>query len=153
MLLLCSVCSFLPPPTAACFYLWDSLFQLLCVCLFKCIIDTISGNFGVIEHSDHFHCFSPKVRNCGMYLFSLILGKRALKIIFFLFNTNNHLNLGFLGLAVVKNSPANAGDLGSVPGSGRSPGGGHGNPLQYSCLENPMDRGALWTAVHGGRKE
>ena len=46
---------------------------------------------------------------------------------------------------VVKNSPANAGDLrdvGSVPGSGRSPGEGHGNPLQYSCPENPVDRGA-----------
>ena len=46
---------------------------------------------------------------------------------------------------VVKNPPANAGDVkaaGSIPGLGRSPGGGHGNPLQYSCLENPMDRGA-----------
>ena len=46
---------------------------------------------------------------------------------------------------VVKDTPANAGDIrnvGSIPGSGRSPGGGHGNPLQYSCLENPMDRGA-----------
>ena len=46
---------------------------------------------------------------------------------------------------VVKNPPANAGDLkdaGSIPGLGRSPGGGHGNPLQYSCLENPLDRGA-----------
>ena len=46
---------------------------------------------------------------------------------------------------MVKNPPANAGDsrdLGSTPGSGRNPGGGHGNPLQYSCLENPMDRGA-----------
>ena len=46
---------------------------------------------------------------------------------------------------VVKNLPANAGDIrdvGLIPGSGRSPGGGHGNPLQYSCLENPMDRGA-----------
>ena len=52
---------------------------------------------------------------------------------------------------VVKNSSASAGDLrvvGSVPGSGRSPGGGHGNLLQYSCLENPMDRGAWWAAVH-----
>ena len=52
---------------------------------------------------------------------------------------------------VVKNSPANAGDIrdaGSNPGSGRSPGGGHGNPLQYACLENPMDRGAWQTAVH-----
>ena len=42
----------------------------------------------------------------------------------------------------VKNPPANAGDLGSIPGLGRSPGEGHGNPLQYSCLENPTDRGA-----------
>ena len=53
-------------------------------------------------------------------------------------------------LLVVKNPPANAGDArdtGSVLGSGRSPGGGHGNPLQYSCLENPMDRGALWATV------
>jgi len=49
---------------------------------------------------------------------------------------------------VVKNSPANAGDLGSIPGSGRSPGGGHGNPLQYSYLENPKDRGAWQATVH-----
>ena len=52
---------------------------------------------------------------------------------------------------MVKNPPANAGDIrdsGSIPGSGRSPGGGHGNPLQYSCLENPMDRGACWAMVH-----
>ena len=51
-----------------------------------------------------------------------------------------------------KNLPANAGDardVGSIPGSGRSPGGGHGNSLQYSCLENPMDRGAWWVTVHG----
>ena len=53
---------------------------------------------------------------------------------------------------VVKNPPANAGDVrdtGLIPGSGRSSGGGHGNPLQYSCLENPMDRGACWVRVHG----
>ena len=49
---------------------------------------------------------------------------------------------GFSGGTVVKNLPANAGDLGSIPGSGRFLGGGHGNPLQYSCLENPMDRGS-----------
>ena len=49
---------------------------------------------------------------------------------------------------MVKNPPANAGDLGSIPGSGRSPGGGHGNPLQHSCLENPMDRGAWRATVH-----
>ena len=54
-------------------------------------------------------------------------------------------------MLVVKNPPANAGDvrdLSLIPGLGRSPGGGHGNPLQYSCLENPMDRGAWWAAVH-----
>ena len=53
---------------------------------------------------------------------------------------------------VVKNPPANAGDIrdtGSVSGLGRSPGEGHGNPLQYSCLGNPMDRGAWWATVHG----
>ena len=52
----------------------------------------------------------------------------------------------------VKNLPANAGDIrevGSIPGSGRSPGGEHGNPLQYSCLENPMDSGAWRDTVHG----
>ena len=52
---------------------------------------------------------------------------------------------------VLKNPPAYAGDikdLGLIPQSGRSPGGGHGNPLRYSCLENPMDRGAWWATVH-----
>ena len=53
---------------------------------------------------------------------------------------------------VAKSLPANAGevrDMGSIPGSGRSLGGGHGNQLQYSCLENFMDRGAWWAIVHG----
>ena len=55
----------------------------------------------------------------------------------------------------VKNPLANegdTGDMGSVPGSGRSPGGGHGNLLNYACLENPIDRGAWWTTVHGVAK-
>ena len=59
-------------------------------------------------------------------------------------------------LLVVKNLPANIGDirdLGSILGSGRSPGGENGNPLQKSCLENPTDRGAWQAAVHGGHKE
>ena len=53
---------------------------------------------------------------------------------------------------VVKKALANVGDrrdAGSIPGLGRSPGGGRGNPLQYSCLENPMDRGAWWNIAHG----
>ena len=57
---------------------------------------------------------------------------------------------------MVKNLPANAGDIRavrSIHGSGRSPGGGHGNPLQYSCLENPMDRGAWWATVCGVAKK
>ena len=52
---------------------------------------------------------------------------------------------------MVKKTPVNAGDVrdtGLIPGSGRSPGGEHGNPLQYSCLENSMDRGAWWAIVH-----
>ena len=59
---------------------------------------------------------------------------------------------GFLSGAVVKNPPANAGDAGLIPGSERSLGGGNGNPLQYSHLENSMDRGAWQTAVHGVAK-
>ena len=60
---------------------------------------------------------------------------------------------GFPGGSVVKKLLANAGDAGeSIPGSGRSPEGRHGNPLQYSCLEKPMDRGAWQAAVHGVEK-
>ena len=57
----------------------------------------------------------------------------------------------FPGGPVVKNPPASAGDIGdmgSIPGLGRSPGEGNGNPLQYSCLENPMDGGVWWATVH-----
>ena len=60
--------------------------------------------------------------------------------------------MGFPGGTVVKNSSANAGDMSSIPGSGRFPGEGNSNPLQYSCLENSMDRGAWWAMVHGVTK-
>ena len=60
--------------------------------------------------------------------------------------------MGFPG-GSVKNPPANAGDVGSIPGAGRSPGEGNVNPLQYSCLENPMDRGAWQAIVHGVTQE
>ena len=56
---------------------------------------------------------------------------------------------GFLGGLECKESACNVGDLGLIPGLGRSPGRGHGNPLQYSCLENPMDRGAWQATVRG----
>ena len=55
----------------------------------------------------------------------------------------------FPGISAIKESAYNAGDLSLIPGLGISPGGGHGNPLWYSCLENPMDRGALRATVHG----
>ena len=60
--------------------------------------------------------------------------------------------MGFLGRSAVKNLPTNVGDVGSIPESGRSPGEGNGNLLQYSCLGNPMDRGPWRTTVHGVAK-
>ena len=59
--------------------------------------------------------------------------------------------MGFPGGSVVKNLPSNSGDAGSIPGSGRSPGEGNGYRLQYSCLENPMDRESCWAVVHFDR--
>ena len=60
--------------------------------------------------------------------------------------------MGFPGGSVVKNPPANAGDMGLNPGSGRSPREGNGNPLQHSCLGNPMERGAWQATVHRAAK-
>ena len=76
----------------------------------------------------------------------LIDGQRAL------FNGNPRTILGFPHSSLGKESACNAGNLGSIPGSGRSPGVGNGNPLQYSCLENPMDRGAWRATVHSVAK-
>ena len=61
--------------------------------------------------------------------------------------------LDFSGGSVVKNPRTNAGNTGAIPRLGGSLGEGNGNPLQYSCLENPMDRGALWSTVHGVARE
>ena len=74
------------------------------------------------------------------------------KIIFLKKREGCIVKMGFLGGSVVKNLPANAGDLGAVGlilGLGRSPGGGNGNRLQYSCLKSPMDRGAWQATVPG----
>ena len=57
--------------------------------------------------------------------------------------------MGFPGGSEVKASASNTGDLGLIPGLGRSPGEGNGSPLQYSCLENPLDGGAWWATIHG----
>ena len=62
-------------------------------------------------------------------------------------------NIGFPGGLVVKNLPANAGDVGLIPGLGRTPGDGNSNPFPYSCLEIPMHRGAWWARDHGVTKE
>ena len=83
-------------------------------------------------------------------------------IIYMHTHTHTHTHRASLVAQTVKNLPAkkkkkkesacNEGDLGSIPGSGRSPGEGNGNPLQYSCLENPMDREAWWATIHGVTK-
>ena len=67
-------------------------------------------------------------------------------------NRRKPLDLSFHMVAQMVKSPCNAGDPSSIPGSGRSPGGGTGYPLQYSCLENPMDRGAWQATVPGVAK-
>ena len=74
-------------------------------------------------------------------------GKMEMKI-----NPNSKMAGGFPGGSVVKKLPASAGDSGSIPGSERFPGEANGNPLQYSCLGNPMDRGAWWATVNGVTK-
>ena len=71
----------------------------------------------------------------------------------FLFHTELYTNPGSPNGSVVKNLSAKARDAGLIPGLGRSPGEGNGNLLQYSCLGNPMDRGAWWAIVHGVAKE
>ena len=73
-------------------------------------------------------------------------------LVFYIFCVVSHL-MDFPGGSVVENTPANAGDGGSIPGLGRSPGEGNNNPPQYSCLGNPMDRGAWRTIVYEVAKE
>ena len=82
------------------------------------------------------------LRKCGLCDSSSL---KFVRIVIFIF-------WGFPGGSVVKNLPANAGDVGSIPGLGRSPGEENSNPLQYSCLEIPMDRGVWQATVHGFTK-
>ena len=70
---------------------------------------------------------------------------------FFFLKSNLHMGTSLVA-QIVKNLPANAGDLGLIPGLGRYPGGGQDNPLQYSCMGNPMDRGAWRVILHGVTK-
>ena len=116
----------------------------LCICtrwslkIFKCIIsDSLKTCENNPEFPNTLYPDSPNVDVC------FILSRVCV---------GSLLSQDFPGGASGKESACNTGDAGSIPGSGRSPEGGHGNPLQYSCLENPMDRGAWWTIVHGVTK-
>ena len=118
-----------------------------------CVLKKKKKSRDVCKHTNrciwvHRHC-SGKVHNtCGIQVCFYCL---CIHRIFFHENIHNVLT-ECRASAGVKNPPANTGDRrheGSIPGSGRSPGEGNGNQLQYSCLENFMDRGAWWATVHG----
>ena len=81
----------------------------------------------------------------------ILVSSGGIKELFYRIRDTNNMYMKYLGLpgsSVVKKLPANAGDVGLIPGSGRSPGERSGNPLQYSCLENLMDKEAWWVTVH-----
>ena len=118
----------------------------------KCILDCLTGSQSSFE--------SKRLEKCercplgGAWMFILICSNLALCVC-------THWDLskfqpmpfgGFAGSSEIKNPPTNAGDTGLIPGSGRSPGEGNGNPLQYSCLGNPMDKEAWQATVHGVTK-
>ena len=84
----------------------------------------------------------PRLMVCGLHIEYLQSSSALLQFV------GASASIDFPGASDSKDSACNAGDLGSLPGLGRSPGEGNGNPLQYSCLENPMDRGACWATVH-----
>ena len=92
-----------------------------------------------------FHIFATTWHCCYFLIFAILVGIEDILLAF--------EHRGFLGSSNGKQSACNAGDLGLVSGLGRSPGEGHGNLLQYSCLGNPMHRGAWRTIVHGITKE
>ena len=112
-------------------YLKSSFFKCSMVYLVDCAPSQISKND---SHLESFHDSFKRLPQCWPPVFQIGTKQSS------------------YGGAVVKNLPANAGDSGLIPESGRSPREGNGNPLQYSCLENPMDRRAWWTAVHGSQR-
>ena len=104
------------------------------------------------------HLLNWHTQNIIAYInFFLLTGViRKCKIYYVMSYASVNFKLGFPGSSVVKNPTANAGDagdVGSIPGLGRSPGEGNGKPLQHSWLGNPMDREAWWATVHGVAKE
>ena len=100
-----------------------------------------SQSLPCVPHSGNF--LSLCRFHCSVWAGSLLLVRRLPSVLPFAGA------LGFTGGLAVKNPSTDAGDIGLIPGLGRSPGEGNDNPLQYSCLENRMDRGAWWAAVHG----
>ena len=100
-----------------------------------------------LEELAELTCVARCQNNC--YLRWLLIRERLKRNLWDAIN----ILLGFPGGSVLKNPPANAGEAVSIPGSERSPGEGNANPLQYSCLENPMDRGAWLAIVYGVTKE
>ena len=101
------------------------------------------GSQSWTQLSDYHSRFSYKLLDVPLFFSDLVK---------YLAKFSTSVGMGFPGSSVVKNPPANAGDSGSVSGLGRSSGEGNGNPLQYPCLENPMDRGAWQATVHGVAK-
>jgi len=106
------------------------------------------GNTGATLGTVPFSVNNGKKTFFSLILFSIGIIYTHTQVLLFL----SVWYMGFPGGLGGKESTCNAGDLGSTPGLRRSPGGGHGNPLQYSCLENPTDRGAWRTTVHGVTK-
>ena len=121
-------------------FIWLSSIRLQCSCLENPRDGEAwwAADYGVAQSWTWLKWLSSSSSSIPLYMYT---------------HTHTYTHTGFLGGSVVKNLPANAGYLGSIPGSGRSLGGGNGNPFQYSCLENPMDRGAWRATVHGVTKE
>ena len=115
--------------------------------------------FGIV--SNFFFLFWISLKTVLRKHFALLTSVPTVLLSRVWWDWKENLALGFVQLSClrtllqgseVKASACSVGDLGSIPGSGRSPGEGNGNPLQYSCLENPMDRGIWWATVHGVTK-
>ena len=132
-------------------------------CLFCCSFIFFNWSIIVLQYCDSFCCTTTWISCKRKYILSLWsppptpLGRHRAPgwapCAYSSFPPASSLSMGFPGGPEVKNLPANTGDMGSTPGSGRSPGEGNGNPLQYSCLENPVDRWAWWATVHRVAKE
>ena len=118
----------------------------MCVCVCVCVQNRCDSSSRLFTVSP----FASVTLSSPSHPFPLLclLSGHLLEEFIFSFNTF-YIGVGFPHSSVGKESACKAGDLSSIPGLGRSPGEGNDNPLQYSCLENPMDRGAWWATVHG----